>query len=384
MPGMARGSVFAKDGGWAFRVDAGVSPETGKRRQLLRQGFRTKRAAEQALAEAQQSVVQGAVVAKSSMKVGDFIDQWLETQRGRLRPSTLYSYSVTAKRIRSGLGHVQVQALTPLQIEAFYADLMATGGRTGKPLSAKTVRNTHVVLRKSLADAERLGIVQRNAAASAKGPAIERPEFGVWTSDQLRTFLASIEDHRLYATFLLLATTGMRRGEALGLRWRDVDLDARQLAVVQNLTNVNGALTVGKPKTARSRRVLYLDDTTVAAIRRHQELQRDELRGFPTEVEGAGDLVFRDEAGEAVPPDWFSREFRQLVEEAGVPIIRLHDVRHTYATLALKAGVHVKIVSERLGHASIAITLDLYSHVIPGLARDAADQVAGVIFGTNG
>jgi integrase len=378
---MARGSVFTKSNGWAFRIDAGVNPETGKRRQILRQGFKTKRAAEHALAEAAQSVTQGTVVAKSSMKVDEFVDQWLDSQRGNLRPSTHHSYTVAAKRLRSGIGHVQVQALTPLQIESFYADLMDHGGRNGKPLSGKTVRNTHVVLRKALGDAERLGIVHRNAAASAKGPSVSRPEFDVWSSEDVRTFLTSIEDHHLYAAYLLLATTGMRRGEVLGLRWRDVDLDARQLAVVQSITLVADKITVGKPKTARSRRVLYLDDKTVAVLRAHRERQRVELRGFPDQVEGAGDLVFRDEAGEVVPPEWFSKEFRRLREEAGVPKIRLHDIRHTYATLALKAGVHVKVVSERLGHSSIAITLDLYSHVTPGIARDAADQVAAAIFG---
>jgi hypothetical protein len=145
---MARGSIFKKNDRWAFRVDAGVDASTGKRRQMLRQGFKTKREAETALANAQQSVEQGSVVAKSTMKVGAWLDEWLVSQKGRLKASTHHSYVITSKRIRSGLGHVQLQALTPLQIEAFYADLLDHGRADGTGLSPKTVRNTHTVLRK--------------------------------------------------------------------------------------------------------------------------------------------------------------------------------------------------------------------------------------------
>lgn len=150
-PFTARGSIFKKDDRWAFRVDAGVDASTGKRRQMLRQGFKTKREAETALAAAQQSVEQGLVVAKSSMKVGVFLDEWLVSQKGRLKASTHHSYVITSKRIRSG--HVQVQALTPLQIESFYFDLLDHGRADGTGLSPKTVRNTHTVLRKALSDA---------------------------------------------------------------------------------------------------------------------------------------------------------------------------------------------------------------------------------------
>ena len=378
---MSRGSIFKKDERWAFRVDAGVNPETGKRRQMLRQGFGTKREAEKALAAAQQSVEQGSVVSKSSMKVDAFLDEWLASQKGRLKASTHHSYVVTSKRIRSGLGHVQVQALTPLQIESFYSDLLDHGRADGTGLSPKTVRNTHTVLRKALSDAERLGLVHRNAAAAARGPSVERPEFIVWSSDELKQFFGAAESNRLYGAFVLLATTGMRRGEVLGVRWKDIDLDSGQLAIVQTVTNVDGRLTISTPKTTRSRRVIYLDETTVAVLRQHRKQQLEEQLAAGPDWDGSSDLAFTDEIGRPVRPEWFSKEFGRIVEASGVPRIRLHDVRHTYATLALKAGVHAKVVSERLGHSSIAITLDLYSHVTPGMARGAADLVASKIFG---
>jgi integrase len=140
-------------------------------------------------------------------------------------------------------------------------------------------------------------------------------------------------------------------------------------------------LTVGTPKTTKSRRVIYLDETTVSVLRAHRKRQREDQLAAGPDWDGAGGLVFADEFGGAVRPEWFSKEFGRLVLASGVPRIRLHDVRHTYATLALKAGVHPKVVSERLGHSTIAITLDLYSHVTPGMARGAADLVASKIFG---
>jgi integrase len=267
-----------------------------------------------------------------------------------------------------------------LQIEKFYADLLRGGGRDGKPLSAKTVRNSHVVLRKALSDAERLGLVQRNAAATAKPPSFTRPEFATWSSEDLREFFTGIRGERIYPALVVLATTGMRRGEVLGLRWSDLDLDAGQLAIVQTLTAVNGEAVIGPTKTSRSRRTVYVDPQTVSVLREHRKRQREERLVAGPAWDTTTDLVFRDQAGGLAHPDWFSREFRRVVAASGSTPIRLHDLRHTYATLALKAGVHPKVVSERLGHATVGITLDLYSHVTPAIARDAANVVADRIF----
>ncbi len=377
---MARGSVYKRSGSWAFRVDGGFHPETGKRRQILRQGFATKKQAEAALGEVLQAAAKNTVVAKSSMRLGEYLEEWLAGQRTQLRETTLRSYEIAIRRIAKRIGRVKLQALTPLQIEKFYADALAEGGKGGDRLAPKTVRNTHVVLRKALADAERLGLVPRNAAAAARAPTARRPEFETWSSDELKEFFASIRDDRLSGAFVLLATTGMRRGEVLGLRWRDLDLDAAQLAVVQTLTTVEWQPIVTQPKTQRSRRTIYIDTHTIGALKDHRRRQREEQLAAGSAWDKSNDFVFRDELGRALHPDWFSREFNRLVRVAGVPRIRLHDLRHTYATLALKTGVHPKIVSERLGHATIAITLDLYSHVTPGIARDAAEAVAATIF----
>ena len=380
-PGMARGSVFKRNGRYGIRVDLGPDPRTGVRRQTSRQGFRTKKEAEHALDEALTSLRNGTMVGRTSMTVAEYLDDWLEGERLRLKETTWSSYETAIARIKANIGSLRVQNLTPRDVERLYLELAQSGGRGGKALATKTVRNTHVVLRKALADAERLGLLGRNPATVARPPIPQRQEQQTWTSEDLRTFFASIADDRLQSLYVLLATTGMRRGEALGLRWRDVDLDARELHVVQTLTTVRYTPVFSTPKTKRSRRIVYLDVQTVAALRARRRLQREERLRAGDAWDSSLDLVFTDELGRPVHPDRITREFGAKAKAAGLAQIRLHDLRHTYATLALKAGVHPKIVSDRLGHATVGVTLDLYSHVSPALGRDAADSIAATIFG---
>ena len=367
----------AEAGGWAFRVDAGFHPETGKRRQVLRQGFATKKAAQEALNDLASASARGQVVTRSTISVQDYLAEWLATTRSKLRPSTHHSYAMSVDRIVAHLGRYQLQSLTPLQIERFYTEQLESGGRERGPLSPKTVRNTHVVLRKALADAERLELVPRNAAAAARPPAPERRDMTTWSSDDLGTFLAGIDDVRYSIGFRLLAATGMRRGEVLGLRWRDVDLDLGRLAVAHTITTAGHDIVMGPPKTPRSRRNVDLDRRTVAALREHRKVQRERRLSAGPAWDGTYDLVVCDELGQPIHPDAFSREFERCARALRLPKIRLHDLRHTHATLALKAGVHPKVVSERLGHATISVTLDLYTEVIPSIAKDAAEVIMG-------
>jgi integrase len=376
---MARGSVRRRGSTWTVILDVGPDPASGKRRQRWKGGYKTRKLAEAALRELIAEVDRGGYVARSSVTVSAYLDEWLQTVEPRLRPTTWNSYRIAATRVSKSLGSTPVQALTPLDVERFYADLLAGSDET-RPLSPKTVRNTHIVLRKAMSDAERLGLVARNPAASAKAPAPSAPEHTTWTAGELSAFLRSIAGTRLEAAFVVLATTGMRRGEVLGLRWPDVDLAASRLAVVQTVTTVNDKIVVTPPKTPRSRRSVSLDPVTVVALEQCRLAQKRERLA-------AGSLwsdeswVFTDEIGRPVHPTSFSRLFERSAAKADLPPIRLHDLRHTYATLALTAGVHPKIVSERLGHATVGITLDLYSHVTPTMDSQAASLIANQIFG---
>ena len=184
--------------------------------------------------------------------------------------------------------------------------------------------------------------------------------------------------------FRLLAATGLRRGEVLGLRWRDVDFDLAQLSIANTITEVGSVDIMGPPKTAKSRRMVYLDRRTLATLREHRQRQRQQRLTAGPAWDSAHDWVLTDALGGYIRPQSMSYEWRLLMEQLDLPTIRLHDLRHTHATLALKAGVHPKVVSERLGHATVGITLDLYSHVAPSLAKDAAEQIMSSTYGNDG
>lgn len=293
----------------------------------------------------------------------------MERQRPYLRASTLHSYRIAVDRIVGQLGATNLGSLAPIQVQQLQTDLLSNGGRDGRPLAAKTVANTHVVLHKALADAVRLGLLDHNVVAAVDPPRVPRPQLSVWTIDQLRDFLSLASSHRCSAAFVLLATTGMRRSEVRGLRWSDIDLDDCSLSIVRTLTVVERRPIVTTPKTMASRRLVYLDASTVDALRAHRDMSTVSRDGY----------VFQSADGEPVNPASFSNTFDRLVARSGMPRIRLHDLRHTYATLALRLGTHPVLLSERLGHSSIAVTIDRYSHVIPSIDRNAADVVAQLI-----
>jgi integrase len=282
---------------------------------------------------------------------------------------------------------VPVIGSTPLAVDAgtlntLYAALLADGRKdhAGGGLSPRSVRYIHTIIHRALKDAVRWGRLARNPADAADPPkAAEagRPESITWTADQLRTFLEGTRARRHWTAHPLLATSGMRRGEVLGLRWRDLDLDGGRVSIRQTVIAVRHTAMLGTPKTAKGRRTITLDKGTVAALREQRKQQNAERL-----LMGAGwtdnDLVFCHVDGTMLHPERFTRSFSDAVRRLGLPAIRLHDLRHGWATLALQAGVHPKVVQERLGHANIGITLDTYSHVVAGLHEDAAEQVAAL------
>ncbi|MCU1452655.1 MAG: putative Integrase family protein [Acidimicrobiales bacterium] len=376
-----RGHVRRRGSTWTYVIDVSIDPSTGRRRQRTKGGFATKSAAEKAMSEALAAGPRMAASATSATTLRDYLAKWMEAVTPRLRATTVASYEMAITRLVARLGGVRLSDLTPLAVERAYAGMVLSGGRNGKPLSPKTVRNCHVVLRKALADAERLGLLDRNVASRARPPTATRREFPTWTSSELSTFLRLVADDALYPLWVLLATTGVRRGEALGLRWGDVDLDRATFSVSQTVTTVNNKLTVQPPKADSSWRRISLDRSTVAVLRAHRkgQLEQRALCGLGRFT--AADLVFATPAGDPVHPDSVTHRFQALVAASDLPKLRgPHDLRHTWASLALAAGIHPKVVSDRLGHSTIAITIDTYSHVIPNLDADAAETVASQLF----
>jgi len=249
-------------------------------------------------------------------------------------------------------------------------------------LDRRTVNYIHTILHRALKDAVRWGRLARNPADAADPPRAGQKSDGIqaWNVATLRTFLAKSREsgERLHALWVLLATTGMRRGEAIGLRWKDVDLNKGRLSVVQTITQTRSKVTIGEPKTARGRRSIALDAATVAELRDHRKAMLEErlLVGHDFADEG---LVFHHPDGACLRPDAVSAHFVRRVGQFGLPTLTLHGLRHTWATLALEQGIHPRVVQERLGHSTIAITLGIYSHVSPTLHDEAAILVAASI-----
>jgi integrase len=308
------------------------------------------------------------------------LDEWLPAAKARIKPSTWDSFDLTTRKyIVPRLGSIEVQGLTPGRVRAFYSELLIGGGANGRPFSPKTVHNVYAVLHAALADAVALGYVPINVASSklAPPPTGDRPEMKVWSPAELGAFLDHVAQDRLYAAWLLFATTGLRRGELLGLRWTDVDLDTARIAIRSNRVRAAKVVVAGTPKTKKGTRPLALDPDTLAALREWRKRQLEERLLIGSRYVDSG-LVFTYPDGSPILPNRISIWFRAHVRRSGLPTIRLHDVRHSYATAALDAGVPVKVVSERLGHANVQITMDTYQHVLPGMDESAAATVAAL------
>ena len=378
-----RGHIRKRGKVWAVVVDIGRD-ETGRRRQRWHSGFATKREASAALTEILGRVQSGAYVESSKRTVACFMREWLDSIRATVRPSTWEAYRMLAEvHIIPALGTVPIQRLTAAQLNALYADLLEKGRRDGKGgLSARSVAYVHATIRKALAEAVRWQLLTRNVADQATPPRQQaNGDLRTWSAEELRAFLAHVEGDRLHAAYVLAATTGLRRGELLGLRWRDLDLNAGRLSVTQTLVSVNYRVSFSTPKTAKGRRSVALDAATVAALRAHRARMLEERLSLGLGAPSADALVFTALDGSPLHPGQFSDRFDRLVKAAGVRRIRFHDLRHTYATLSLQARVHPKVVSERLGHSTISVTLDTYSHAVPGLQEEAAEKVAALVFG---
>ncbi len=278
---------------------------------------------------------------------------------------------------------MRLQALRPIDLTRYYSTLLESGRRDGRcGLSAKTVRNIHQTLRKAFDDAVRLHYLRSNPAVGAKPPKPSGASDTIryWTASELHMFLSRNSDHRHSSLWTLAASTGMRRGELLGLRWRDVDLDTRRLSIRQTITSMGYEVIRSESKTAKGARTIDLDVRTVRMLRAHRVEQLLQQRSLEKAHHGDG-LVFCREDGDLYHPEFVRQSFERRIRPSPVTRIRFHDLRHTHATLLLKAGVPPKVVSERLGHATIAFTMEIYGHVSPGMQAEAAETFGQMLFG---
>ena len=321
-----------------------------------------------------------------------------------LRASTARSYAAHVRGyLVPYLGGIPLAALTPGDVQAMFTAVIRDETALGRPVSAATLHRIHATLRAALNGAVRAGLIAVNPGRFPELPRTARPRaqvwtpvlterwqnegwrpaVGVWTAAQTAQFLCQVRGHRLYALFHLVALRGLRRGEAAGLRWDDLDLDAGTLTVSGQLQQLGGRMVAGPPKSDAGRRVIALDKTTVATLREHRFRQQAE-RGAAGDRWAGTRYVFTTRAGKPVGPDRMTRLFAKLVAASGLPPVTLHGLRHGAATLALAAGTDLKVVQDQLGHSTVVLTADTYTSVLPETARAAAERTAALLFPARG
>jgi integrase len=298
-----------------------------------------------------------------------------------VKPSTAELYeTIIDAYIAPHIGGTRLQDLKGAHLNRLYATLAESGRKNGKPLAAKSIRNVHTLLHRAFRDAIKWDLLARNPAEAADPPKLARPTARFWTATELGAFLRATADDRLSALWYVIGTTGLRRGEALALRWSDLDLERGRASVSRTLGWVDKKPAFTTPKTDRSRRTVALPRETIAALRNLHKRQAAE-RLAAGALWADLDLVFSLEDGSPLPPGRVTKLFGRAVERAGLPALSPHGLRHSWATMALGEGVQTKIVSDALGHSSVSITADIYSHTTEPMTRDASERVAGALFG---
>ncbi|GAA0905801.1 tyrosine-type recombinase/integrase [Pseudonocardia zijingensis] len=425
------GSVFQRGRKWAYAFQGPRHPLTGRRERITKSGYATEEDAWDAMAEARAALATETYVKPSRATVSDFFEAWLPYIRTTTEATTAANYETLARSyVLPWIGRRPIQEIVPSVVAALYSHLLTQGRRkrdtnwdmyrvwqdahaaqrevrpreiadkvgvtyagarkavqryeagripaeSTSGLSPKTVKTVHIMLGSAMATAVRWKYLSVNPTEGVKPPSVARRTHNTWSPQQLGRFLEAARADRLYGLWVLVASTGMRRSELCGLLLPALNLDARTVQMTTTRVVAGGKASRGSGKSPGSRRLLSLDRFTTQVLREHLRRLREEKEAFGAAYQDNG-LVFCWEDGRPIYPDTITERFNRLVEQAQLPRIRLHDVRHSYATIALRSGVHPKIVSTRLGHATVAFTLDTYSADIPDLDQQAAEDIGGL------
>jgi integrase len=369
------GSIFQRAyGRWCAQLDLGW--EGGKRRRKYVYGA-TAGEVQDALLKARTDRAAGLPVKVERQSVAEYLQRWLtECAKPSTRPRTSDRYEQLIRlHIAPEIGKIRLEKLAPSDVQRLLNRKLAGG------LSPKSVRHLRAVLTVALNRALRWGLVGRNAAALTDAPKLERHEIHPLTLAQTQHFIEAVRSEQFGPFFLLAATTGARRGELLAAKWADVDLDTRVMRITGSLQRIDGSLQVCEPKTAKSRRPLPLLDFVAEALKAHRARQlRERLQAGSDWMERG--FVFTGDHGQPLDPDGALRDaFKDMLEKAELPDIRLHDLRHSAASLLLALNIHPRVVMELLGHSQISLTMDTYSHTVPEILRDAIDKLGAALNG---
>ena len=385
--GDGEGSIFLrKDGRWTGATRY-IDPETGEKKKNCVYGKTRKEvvAKKQAFED---ELKKGILPNAGKTTVSKWLDDWMETyKKNSVRQNTYEDYQrIVKNHLKPSIGNVTLKELRPQQVQKMLNQKAETGrtrtdniGKKGGPLSSRTIHYIYTLLHAALDQAVKDGMVARNVCDAVDKPAKEKHEFMPWTTEETNQFLTSVKDNRLFPVYMVAWGAGLRRSEILGLQWRDINMKQGTLTVRRSLVRVKGGYKFGEPKTKKSRRTIPLPEPVIQELKAWKARQAQEemsWRGLHKDVPDKEKpqynplkMVFCDEIGEPLNPDFVSRSFKRDLKAAKLPEIRFHDLRHGHATMLLELGEDIKVISDRLGHSSIAMTGDIYAHVRDKLQR---------------
>jgi integrase len=364
-----KGYIRKRGSKWSYTVDVGKDPRTGKRKQKSQSGFKTKKEAQAALAELVNTVEKGNYTEPVKKKFKEFTMNYMENMyRNRVkRTSYETAHNIVVTHIIPFFGDVDLNDVDQFLVHEFYQLKQKEG------YSSAYVQRMHEMIRLILRVAYKWEVLHKDIASMLEPPRLIKKEMKVWTIDQVNTFLKFTKHSRYHPIYFLAAYTGMRKGEILGLTWDDVNFEERTISINKTLAHPGKEYFLQSPKTKNSIRTIYIDDDIIKVLRKQkikQNLEKLKYGGVYKEH----NMVFAQETGEFVPPQGVNGLFARFIGQANLPRIRFHDLRHTHATILLLMGTNPKLVADRLGHSTVQITLDTYSHVLPSMKQDLTEQ----------
>lgn len=360
-----------KDGLFRGRIELGKD-ENGKRKRHYIYDNSEKRL-KQRIAEIENDINKGRFVLPSSMTYPDFVDIWFKTQEGRIEDTTYRSYQYNVDKIKAYFKGVKLQDIKPINISAFYSELLKT-------LSKNTVRKVHGIVKKSMEQASINKLIYANPVIGVEVPRKEKFKPKAVSTEKFETLLSATNNTFWEMPIALAALLGMRRGEILALKWSDVDLENKVLYVKKSYAVKKGCCEFKDTKNDGSYRRIIIQDSAIDIFNRYKEWQKRNRGKNWTDNE----MVVSYLNGNPYRPDGFSVKFKEMLEHNGVPHMRFHDLRHFNATMMLKLGISDKVAAERLGHSQVSTLHEIYQHVITDMELEAAEKLNGILGGSNG
>lgn len=369
-----KGHIRKRGNKYAIVVDLGRD-HNGKRKQKWFSGYEKKKEAEKDLPRILSEINDGSYVEPSKMSIKEYLIEWLDKKEHEVKYGTLTQYKAYIENyIIPGIGHIKLTDLKSVSLQRFFTSLAKS--------DVKKISQKHIysILRNAFNDGYDYGI-HPEILRKIKSPNPGKTKLEIWNNEEVSSFLNAAQKSRYYLAFHLALTTGMRQGEILGLKWENIDFEQNTLSVTQQLKRIDKGYEISDElKTSSSHRTITLDEETITQLKKHKVLQNKEKLAAGPHYNDQ-DLVIATSLGNYVLPSNLNRTYWNLIKVIGIKRIRFHDLRHTHATLLLKEGIHPKVVQERLGHSSIQVTLDRYSHVLPNLQKEAAEKIGSSIFG---